>query len=97
LWLSPVSVWELTLLCRKGRFRVPQEVSSWVAKTMQALRLIEAPITVDIALAIPSIDFSHGDPADHVLVASAKVFDLTLVTSDGRLMHMPGIPVLSNR
>jgi PIN domain nuclease of toxin-antitoxin system len=97
LWLSSVSVWELTQLCRKGRFRGPEEMSLWVGKTMQQLRLTESPITIEVALAIPSISFSHGDPADHFLVASAKVFDFTLVTADEQLMHLPGIHVLANR
>jgi PIN domain nuclease of toxin-antitoxin system len=37
-----------------------------------------------------------GDPADRFLVATAKVYDLTLVTADERLMRIPGIHVLAN-
>ena len=76
---------------------MPPDIPTWVAKTMEDLQLTEAPLTVEVALAIPSISFSHGDPADHFLAASAKVFDLTLVTSDEHLMHLPGIRVLANR
>ncbi|MFZ1050536.1 MAG: type II toxin-antitoxin system VapC family toxin [Candidatus Sulfotelmatobacter sp.] len=97
LWLSAISVWELTLLSRKRRLNMPPDIPTWVAKTMEDLQLTEAPLTVEVALAIPSISFSHGDPADHFLAASAKVFDLTLVTSDEHLMHLPGIRVLANR
>ena len=39
----------------------------------------------------------HGDPADRFLAATAKVYGLTLVTSDQRLMNIPGITVLPNR
>lgn len=97
LWLSVTSVWELTCLHRKGRIQLPDDVSGWVETTMRDLRLIEAPLTIEVALAIPSIRFAHGDPADHFLAASAKVFDLTLVTADEHLMHVPGIHVLANR
>lgn len=97
LWLSAISVWELTLLSRKRRLNMPPDIPTWVAKTMEDLQLTEAPLTVEVALAIPSISFSHGDPADHFLAASAQVFDLTLVTSDEHLMHLPGIRVLANR
>ena len=31
LWLSSISVWELTVLCRKGRFRTLSELPVWVA------------------------------------------------------------------
>lgn len=97
LWLSPVSVWELTMLCRKGRFRVRPDIATWVAQTLLELRLTEAPLTVEVALAISSINFSHGDPADHFLAATAKVFDLTLITADDHLLTLPGIRVLASR
>jgi len=96
LWLSPISIWELTLLCRKGRFRVRPDIASWVAQSVADLHIVEAPLTMEVALAIPSMSFSHGDPADHFLAASAKVFDLTLVTADEKLLSIPGIKVLRN-
>jgi PIN domain nuclease of toxin-antitoxin system len=97
LWLSPISVWELTVLHRKQRLKPPSDVPGWVAKSMEELKLSEAALTVEVALAVSSISFSHADPADHLLAATAKVFDLTLVTADEHLMHLPGIRVLANR
>ena len=97
LWLSAISVWELSVLERKGRIRVPQGVAEWVETSVRDLELIEAPITIEVALAIPNINFSHGDPADHFLAASAKVFSLTLVTADENLLGVPGIEVMANR
>jgi PIN domain nuclease of toxin-antitoxin system len=97
LWLSPVSVGELIVLLRKGRLTLPSDVAAWVAKTIEDLELTEAPLTVEVALALGSINFPHGDPADHFLAATAKVFELTLVTADEHLIHLPGIQVLANR
>jgi PIN domain nuclease of toxin-antitoxin system len=37
------------------------------------------------------------DPADRFLIATAKVYDLTLVTADERLCNVPGLSVLPNR
>jgi len=39
----------------------------------------------------------YRDPADRFLVATAKVYDLTLVTADERLLRIPEIQVLANR
>ena len=97
LWLSPISVGELILLLRKGRITLPNDVAAWVGQTMQDLELTEAPLTVEVALAMSTMNFPHGDPADHFLAATAKVFDLTLITADEQLMHLPGIHVLANR
>ena len=97
LWLSPISVGELIVLLRKGRLMLPADLSGWVAQTMVDLELIEAPLTVEVALAMSSITFPHGDPADHFLAATAKVLGLTLVTADEHLAHLSGIQVLANR
>jgi PIN domain nuclease of toxin-antitoxin system len=97
LWLSPVSVWELTVLCRKRNFRVQPDIPTWVASTVSGLRLTEAPLTIEVALALPSMSFSRGDPADHFLAATARVFDLTLITGADHLVNVPGIRVLANR
>jgi PIN domain nuclease of toxin-antitoxin system len=97
LWLSPVSVGELVVLLRQGRLKLPKDLVAWVAQSMQDLELTEAPVTVEVALAISSIDFPHSDPADHFLAATAKVFNLTLVTADERLIPLPGLNVLANR
>jgi PIN domain nuclease of toxin-antitoxin system len=97
LWLSSVSVWELTVLHRKRRLKMLSDIPAWVATSMEDLKLIEAPLTVEVALAVASISFSHADPADHLLAATAKVFELTLVTADEHLIHLPGIRVLPNR
>ena len=97
LWLSPVSVGELVVLLRKGRLKLPNDVASWVAKTIEDLQINEAPLTVEVALGISSLDFRHGDPADHFIAATARVLDLTLVTADERLLNVPRIRVLANR
>lgn len=97
LWLSPITIGELIILLRKRRLTLPSDLSAWVAQTMVDLELIEAPLTIEVALAISSIAFPHADPADHFLAATAKVLGLTLVTADERLLQLPGIQVLANR
>jgi PIN domain nuclease of toxin-antitoxin system len=97
LWLSPISVGELIVLLRKGRVSLPKDIPSWVAQTMADLEISEAPLTVEVALAVSSLNFPHGDPADHFLAATAKALDLTLVTADAHLLGLSGIRVLANR
>lgn len=58
---------------------------------------MEAPLTHEVALATGRISTTHKDPVDRFLLATAQVFDLTLVTADERLIHSPGVRVLANR
>jgi PIN domain nuclease of toxin-antitoxin system len=97
LWFSSASVWEIVLLDRKGRIELNPNVATWVKGTIDRLKLNEAPITFEVALESGSTGLAHSDPGDRFLVASAKVFDLTLVTADERLCAAPGISVLPNR
>ena len=95
LWLSPVSMWEALLLIAKRRIRVPTEVTDWVATAVAGLR--EAPLTHEIVLAAHRLAWSHPDPADRFLAATAQHLDLTLVTADQRLLALGEIKTLENR
>jgi len=68
-----------------------------VTRALTATALKEAPLTFAVAQAFSTVNLEHGDPADRFLVATAKVFDLMLVTADERLIAAPGIKVLANR
>ena len=99
LWLSPISIWELSILVAKQRIELDDDVPSWVSRALGQTTFREAPLTNEVALEVSKIRFSHRDPADHFIAASAKVFDLTLVTADPRLLALKrqGLDVLSNR
>jgi len=97
VWLSPISIWELTLLVERGRVVLDLGVGAWVAKAMKAVPLQEAVLTNEVALESRRVDLPHQDPADRFLAATARVFDLTLITADERLIGAPGLSVLANR
>jgi len=97
LWLSPISVWELMILVEKGRVVLNGDVEECIGQALKAGPFKEAPLTTEVALATREIRLSHRDPADTFLVATAKVFGLTLVTSDVRLLAAEGLSILSNR
>jgi PIN domain nuclease of toxin-antitoxin system len=93
-WLSPISVWEASVLHRKGRLAISGSVSEWFEQSLRGL--LEAPLTHEIALMTEKIPL-HPDPADRFLAATAKVLNLTLVTADKRLLGLGDIATLANR
>lgn len=92
LWLSPVSTWELALLVEKGRMKIDGHLEAWLPKA--TARFQEAPVSHDIAAAFADIRLPHGDPADRLLLATARVLHLTLVTADERLIEASVVPTL---
>lgn len=97
LWLSPISLWELAMLFERGRVALDQELDAWVSNALQAFPLHEAPITHEVALETRRVKLPHRDPADHFLAATARVFELTLVTADRQLTKVRDLRVLVNR
>ena len=97
LWLSPISLWELLILVEKRRISLHTDVEGWIALALKQAPLREAPLTYEVALETRCVRLPHQDPADRFLAATARVFDLTLVTADARLLEMKGLRVLSNR
>ncbi len=94
IWLSPISTWEALTLHHKGRIRLHGDLNDWLAQATAGTQ--EAPLTHEIALAARRLPI-HEDPADRILVATAQVLNLTLVTADERLLGVAEIRTLANR
>jgi PIN domain nuclease of toxin-antitoxin system len=97
LWLSPVSIWELVILLEKRRVTIREDMNQWIEKSKRELSLREAPFSWKVAEELRFTLLGYGDSADRFLAATAKAYDLTLVTADERLMRIDGLCVLANR
>jgi PIN domain nuclease of toxin-antitoxin system len=93
IWLSPISTWEALMLYSKQRVVLPPSISSWVSRATAPFR--EASLSHEIALVSREMQ-TPQDAADRFLVATAKVFDLTLVTADRNLLGLSEINTLAN-
>jgi PIN domain nuclease of toxin-antitoxin system len=96
-FLSAVSIWEAIVLLEKRRLRLDRDFGEWFKNSKEVMNLVELAVTWEVAHELRFTMLGHRDPADRFLVATAKVYDLTLVTADERLMRVPGIRVLPNR
>ncbi len=96
LWLSSISLWELSVLAEKGRFVVRGGLWNWIDAARRSAPIREAPLTGEIVRALDRVEVSHRDPADRFLAATAAVLDLRLVTSDSKLLSGHGFKVLEN-
>jgi len=96
-FLSAVSVWEAIMLLERKRVQVNKDFGEWFLESKEELSLNEVPVSWEVAHELRFTMLGHRDPADRFLVATAKAYDLTLVTADERLMNIPGLNVLANR
>ena len=97
LWLSPISTWELAWRVEKQRIALDTHFEAWRPRALSSAAFREALFTHDIAAAVRDVRLPHRDPADLLLVATARVLNLTLVTADERLIAAKQVPTLANR
>jgi len=80
LALSPVSVLEAATLIRKGRLPGIRPIGEWLASALNGY--VVAQLTPEIASSAGADPWEHQDPADRLLVHSAKALGYTLVHTD---------------
>ena len=84
--ISVISVWELGLLESKGRIQLYAPCEQWVRDALAIPGLSLALLTPEIALPSSRLpEPFHGDPADRIIVATARALGARLVTRDTRI------------
>ncbi len=94
LWISAISLWEALLLAEAGRIRLPREPSRFLEEVLDEQSYREAPVTHEVAFESRRLSLESEDPADRFLAATAKVYDLTLVTADAHLLACRDVKTL---
>lgn len=91
VFVSVISVWEIGLLVSKRRLKLTMPVSNWVAAALGSPGVNVAPFTPEIALESVELPGDlHRDPADRILVATARIMKVRLLTADRTLIEYAG-------
>lgn len=89
--VSAISVWEVAMLEAKGRVDLERDCMAWVTQALSAPGVSLTPLTPQIAVASTRLPGGfHGEPADRIIVATARALDATVVTRDKRIMEYGG-------
>ena len=86
--IASISIWEFAMMVTKGRINVKIDPKRWLNSAIgkSGLRVIE--LTPEIAMESCNLpgDF-HKDPADRIIVATARTHNLTLLTKDRKILE----------
>jgi PIN domain nuclease of toxin-antitoxin system len=81
--LPAISQWEAQMLHRKKRIQLPVPFATWLRRATAADMLNVLPLNADTVIALNDLPANfHGDPADRMIVATARAHDLPLATHD---------------
>ena len=88
LFLGAISTWEVATLVSKKRLSLSKSLQQWVDEAMALPGLQLASLTPAISVestVLPGV--FYGDPADRIIVATARVENLALVTRDRAILE----------
>lgn len=92
IYVSAISAWEVVLLASRDRLRFTMDAADWIARS-EALPFLHF-VPVDNATAIRSVRLPepfHKDPADRMIVATAMMMGVPVVSSDDRILKYPHV------
>ena len=92
LFVSAVSCAEVACLCERGRIRVEPHWRTWFDRVLDSNGWPALPADLAVvqeAYALP--EAFHRDPCDRIIVATARIHDLHVVTADRRILDYPHV------
>lgn len=98
LGVSIISCWEVAKLVENNRLTLPSPVEEWIEKALQYPGIRLLPLTPRIVVEATQLpgDF-HRDPADQLIVATARVHEVSLATADRKILDYEGVGSLDLR
>lgn len=98
VFLSAISLWEAQMLHAKGRLELPLAFSDWLERAAAPRMLSLVPLDVGVVLALGKLPPSfHGDPADRLIVATARAHALPLATHDANIRRSRAVKLWKPR
>jgi len=92
--LAEISLWEVAMLVERGRLELNMDLERWLA-------VASSPATVELARVTPAVAAEvarlpsrfHRDPADRLIVATARVRKLSVLTRDRMITQARVVPL----
>jgi len=98
LFVSAVCALEISRLMFLGRITLKVELGTWLNRACRSLKAMTRPIDKEIAVGAYQLPGSfHKDPADRMLVATARLDECHLLTADDLILKYPHVKTLDAR
>ncbi len=81
--VAAITLWEAQMLHAKDRLELPVNFPEWIRRAASPDVVAVLPLDTEVVLALDALPAAfHGDPADRLIVATARAHDLPLATHD---------------
>ena len=86
LYFSDISSWEIAMLEKKDRISLNLECLAWLRTAISRTGIQLKGICPEIAVDSSRLEWDHNEPADRIIVSTARHYNLTLVTADLKII-----------
>ncbi len=93
--VSAISAWEVAMLAKAGRLALTMDAAAWLDTVAQVPAIRFVP--VDVRISVQSVDLPgefHKDPADRIIVATARHHSVPLVSADLKIRDYPHVQTI---
>jgi PIN domain nuclease of toxin-antitoxin system len=94
LFVSAITAFEIGLKHRKGRLSLPMKADVWYEQALSFHGVGEIQVSGRIAARSTMLPDLHSDPCDRIIVATAQLQDLTVLTPDDYIKAYPDTRVV---
>jgi len=88
---SAISIWELGVKVQRGKLDLGISIVEFTRRLQKSSILELLPVTAAVWLRSLDLAWDHRDPADRVIVATALVQDVPLLTADTEIHRFGGV------
>ncbi len=95
LGVSIISCWEIAKLVSLGRLTLGHSVDVWMRRSLAYPGIQLIGLTTDIVIEANQLPGTfHKDPADQLLVATARILGISILTADAKILAYSHVHVL---
>ena len=90
--IASISLWEFAMMVSKGRINLKIDPKSWLDHSIKNSGLQVIDLSPEIAMDACNLPGEfHKDPADRIIVATARNHNMTLLTKDTKILEYPHV------
>lgn len=93
IFVPTVALAEIGFLIRRGRIRIPEGLSTWIATLSESQTCFPTELNVEVVLHAQSL-YAIPDPFDRLIAATAVHLECPLITRDSEISEAAGVEVL---
>lgn len=88
---SAISIWELAIKIQRGKLDLGISIEEFVRRIDKSAIVQLLPVDTATWLRSAELAWDHRDPSDRVIVATAVLQGVPLVTADAEIRRFPGV------